>query len=261
MKIILDMPAADYHAHPAVSKSLLDRVAKSPAHARAYLDGQRTEPTAAMQFGTALHCAVLEPGRFANEFAIFEGDRRTKAGKEAYEILIQSGATPISRADYDAISAMAESIRNHPEAGKYLLSGVAEASVFWNDALSGVECKCRPDWWDREAGLVLDLKTTEDASSQAFARSIATYRYHVQAAHYKAGTKASRFVMVAIEKKPPYAVALYEIDADGLEKGYSLRLRDLEKYASCAEFKVWPGYPAAVQTISLPAYAMMQEDK
>lgn len=260
-----NMPAHQYHAHPNVSKSLLDKLARSPMHARAYLDGVREEPTPAMQFGTALHTAVLEPERFANEYAVFEGDRRTKAGKEAYELLLNAGATVINRADYDAIRAMALQIRQHPRAGMFLQNGAAEQSVFWTDKISGVDCKCRPDWTSAGGGVILDLKTTEDASPEAFARSVAKYRYHVQASHYLEGTEADWFLFVAVEKKAPYAVAVYELDPEAMEIGRCTRLRDLEVYLSCRDFNQWPGYPTDVQTLALPAWmtgsrAVTEED-
>lgn len=259
MKILPNMPASEYHAHPAVSKSVLDKVARSPLHARAYLDGMRDEPTPAMLFGTALHAAVLEPAVFANEFAVFDGDRRTRAGKEAYEAILSSGAAVISRADRDAISAMVNSIRNHPIAGKlFAQPGRAEHSVFWHDD-SGLECKCRPDWWI--GSMVVDLKTTEDASPEAFSRSVINYRYHVQAAHYMTGTKADRFLFVAVEKKAPYAVAVYELDEDALELGHTLRARDLDRFMVCQASRVWPGYSTEVETLSLPEWAFPKTEE
>lgn len=263
MNIVSEMPSADYHAHPAVSKSVLDRIARSPLHARAYLDGAREEPTAAMNFGTALHCAVLEPARFASAYAVFDGDRRTKAGKEAYEVLLASGTAIISAAESDAINAMALAIRQHAVASHLLdaAHGVAETSVFWSHPETGLECKCRPDWWLPQDGVVVDLKTCEDASPAAFARSVAGYRYHVQAAHYLAGTQAKRFLFVAVEKKAPHAVAVYELDIESLTQGHSLRERDLQTYASCLEFGLWPGYPEQVQTLALPKWATVGADE
>lgn len=255
MKIIERMPAAEYHSHPAVSKSVLDKIAKSPLHARAYLDGTRDEPTPAMNFGTALHTCALEPERFADEYAVFTGDRRAKDGKARYEELQARNATIISAADFDAITEMVTSIRHHPTAAQLLQTGIAEASVFWTDHATGLECKCRPDWWAREAGMVVDLKTCEDASPEAFSRSVAAYRYHVQAAHYSNGTGASRFVFIAIEKKAPYAVAVYELDRESLELGRQGRDRDLATYAACARAGVWPGYATKIQELSLPGWA------
>lgn len=260
MNIIHDMPNAEYHAHSAVSKSLLDKIAKTPAHARAYLDGQREQPTAAMNFGTALHTCVLEPQRFAEEYVVFEGDRRTKEGKARYEEIQSRGASIISLADADAISAMTMAVRNHPIANALLQDGIAEASVFWKHPPTGLECKCRPDWWRQADSTVVDLKTCEDASPAGFARSVAQYRYHVQAAHYMVGTQAKRFMFIAIEKKAPYAVAVYELDTDALTIGHQARDRDLERFASCVEFNLWPGYPAEIQTIALPKWAAGSEE-
>ncbi len=260
MNLVMNMPAAEYHAHPAVNKSLLDRIAKSPMHARAYLDGARTEPTAAMILGTAVHTAILEPARFASEYRVFEGDRRTKAGKEEYAALQATGATIIDADDYATVKAMAASVRANKTAASLLQDGIAEASIFWKDTLTGVECKCRPDWITN-SGIVVDVKTTEDASPAAFARSVMQYRYAVQAAHYLEGTEAERFVFIAVEKKAPYAVACYELDVDAMNFGDALRIRDLEAYAGCVEFNVWPGYPDEVQPLSLPAWATRTEDE
>lgn len=259
-EIIDGMPASDYHAHEAVSKSLLDQMARTPHHARAYLDGARTEPTKAMEFGTALHSAVLEPAVFANNYQLFDGDRRIKAGKAEYDDLIRIGKTPISSADYNIIQAMQHSVANHPLACKLLSYGEAEQSVFWNHNV-GVQLKCRPDWWIREVGIVVDLKTTEDASPAGFARSVAKYRYHVQAAHYMDGCRAEQFLFIAVEKKAPYAVAVYELDKEALAEGRRLRDRDVLRYQSCAEFGVWPGYSDEATILSLPSYAIQGDDE
>jgi hypothetical protein len=56
----LDMPAEKYHAVDALSKSMMTKILKSPAHYRAALD-EHQEPTKSMQMGTAIHTAVLEP--------------------------------------------------------------------------------------------------------------------------------------------------------------------------------------------------------
>lgn len=249
------MLADDYHRHPAVSKSMLDRIARSPLHLQAYLrDPDMPEETPAMRFGTAVHTAVLEPVRFARQYAAFTGDKRTTAGKAAFAELEARGAIVLKTDEYDAVCEIARAVRQHDLAGDLLADGAAEASVFWNDDATGVECRCRPDWL-RQDGIVIDLKTTTDASPEAFARSVVNYRYHVQAAHYLAGTDAQRFVFIVVEKEAPYAIALYELDANALALGRELRVRDLTTYATCAEFDHWPGFPAAVQTLKLPGWA------
>ena len=53
-----------YQEMPGVSKSQLDRLARSPAHLRAYLDAPQEEPTREMLIGTATHTALFEPEFF-----------------------------------------------------------------------------------------------------------------------------------------------------------------------------------------------------
>lgn len=256
--VIIDttMPAAQYHATDAVSASLLKQIAKSPAHAMAYLQ-QQQEPTPAMLFGTAFHTCVLESERFNDEYAVFEGDKRTKAGKETYESLVASGKTIISATDYAIITAMAEAIGDHSAASKLVRGGgQTEVSMFWDDDETGLACKCRPDiWLMRGAGsVIVDLKTTEDASPEGFARSIQTYGYGIQAAHYLAGSGADAFIFVAVEKKAPFAVAVYELDPLSLEISEAKRRDLLQLWSDCRESDSFPAYSDECQMISLPGW-------
>jgi exodeoxyribonuclease VIII len=136
-----------------------------------------------------------------------------------------------------------------------LADGKAEQSFWWTDTATGMRCKCRPDWY--YGSTVVDIKTTTDASPQAFARSVATFAYHVQAAHYLEGLsdRCQRFVFVAVEKTHPHAVAVYELDADALALGRTTRDNALDVIAGCQAAGVWPGYSDTVQTLSLPKWA------
>src|SRR5206468_350660 len=68
---IRDIPNTTYHDGPGVSNSGLSVLARSAAHYHAaYLDPYR-EPrksSPAMEFGTAIHAAILEPFRFVGEY-------------------------------------------------------------------------------------------------------------------------------------------------------------------------------------------------
>ena len=69
-EIICNMPAAIYHGTKALSKSGLDQFRKSPAHFRAWQDGTtKNESSPALEFGTAVHMAILEPELFAKSYA------------------------------------------------------------------------------------------------------------------------------------------------------------------------------------------------
>jgi exodeoxyribonuclease VIII len=165
------------------------------------------------------------------------------------------GIEAVTQSDMALALSMAASVRVHPAAAALLAHGKAEQSFWWDDAATGLRCKCRPDWYDGTT--VVDLKTTTDASPAGFARSVATFRYHVQASHYLAGLHgAERFVFIAVEKTAPYAVAVYELDAAAMAAGDELRQRDMRVIADCQAISEWPGYGNTIQPLSLPSWAL-----
>jgi len=258
--IIDHLSNADYHADPAVSASHLHQVARSGQHYWArYVDPNRQpgKPTAAMTTGSLVHCAVLEPIELLRRYGIAP-DRRTKAGKEAAAEMQANGIEPVSGSDLQQAQHMASAVRHHPYAAELLSAGKAETSIWWDDPETGLRCKCRPDWIN--SGICVDLKTTTDASPKGFAKSVASFRYHVQAAHYLACGLFEQFIFIAVEKEAPFAVGVYSLDADALTEGQRLRDRDLQRIANCRAMAAWPGYGDELQTISLPGWAFYGSD-
>lgn len=98
----------------------------------------------------------------------------------------------------------------HPKAAALLTCGALppKFSIFWQDADTGIDCRCRPDYI-HSSGIIVDLKSTLDASPAAFAKSCANSRYHVQDAFYSegfyqaAGEWPRGFVFIAVEKPRP----------------------------------------------------------
>jgi exodeoxyribonuclease VIII len=268
------MDNADYHRHSAVSKSHLDLVARSPLHYWArYVDPKRVEPepTAAMLLGTAVHSRVLELDQWGQRYvAAPEGiDRRTKAGKELFAAFEAeaAGRIVISRSDLDQVHAMARAVYTHPAAAMLLkLPGNAETTHMWIDAATELQCKCRPDWLTTDGSLIVDLKTTEDASPAGFRKSIVNFRYHVQAAWYldgierATGRRPEQFLFVCVEKKAPHAVAVYAADAEMIDAGAKQARLDLDTLAVCKAADAWPGYSDQIEPISLPAWMRPKAD-
>jgi exodeoxyribonuclease VIII len=114
--------------------------------------------------------------------------------------------------------------------------------------------------------LLVDLKTTEDASPRGFAKSIAQWRYQVQAAWYMdgveqaTGTRPEQFLFVCVEKKAPYAVAVYAADAEMIAAGAQTAARDLDVLATCKAANAWPGYSDQIEPISLPPWMRPRPD-
>jgi exodeoxyribonuclease VIII len=254
---------AEYHARPEVSKSSLDLVHRSPLHFwNRYLNPSRVAepPTEAMILGSALHTRVLEPHLFEDEYAVAPHcDRRTKEGKMIWADFEQeaAGKTLLKADDALRIQAMAEAVRKHKAAG-FLLSqpGKAEQSYFWTDDETGEKCKCRPDWHSADHRIIVDVKTTEDASPAKFLRSsVLGWRYHVQAAFYMQGLpEAEVFLFCCVEKKPPYAVAVYSLPPQLVERGLKEAKADLGLIAACRAADSWPSYSEEIEELPLPKW-------
>lgn len=183
---------------------------------------------------------------------------------------------------WEQLHAMRDAVMAHPAANALMTmdGGVSENSVYWNDPKTGELCRCRPDWWIKPRGIIVDVKTTEDASCEGFGKSIANWRYHVQHPFYMDGInemrrqvardsdgeefpahlppRVTKFVFLAVEKKAPYAVGVYMLDHTSMLLGRALSRRDLDAYAECRATGVWPGYGDKIMSVSVPQWHLNQ---
>ena len=260
-----NVPGDVYHQRIVglVSKGALDVLDRSPAHYREWIENGG-ETTPALEFGSAFHCALLEPERFAAEYATAPdfGDCRFKENKAAKAAWLgeNSGKIALSSADYAAISGMIDAVRRHPLAGLMIRDGIAESTIVWHDRETGLPCKVRPDYYVRARRMVVDVKSALDASPEEFKRAIVKRRYHVQDALYRdafasIGEPVEHFIFVAVEKVEPFAIGLYTLDADGVGKGYGRARAGIATMAECVQKNQWPGYAPSIQTIELPPWA------
>jgi exodeoxyribonuclease VIII len=254
----------EYRAITACNWSALKHLTRTPAHYQEAIQNPLPQTTA-MLVGSAFHALVLEPVFFPARYAVAPAgiDRRTKAGKEAFaEFEASATDKTILTADQDnTVRQMAAAVSRHPTASRLLsMCGQRELSIAWTDEETGIPCKCRIDAYAKTNGLVIDLKTSDDASLAAFSRTCAKYGYHAQSAFYldgllNAGAYSSKFIFVVAEKSAPYAVAVYLADKDMIDAGRLKYQECLRLHAECSAADNWPGYPEEVQTITLPPWA------
>lgn len=236
-RIYYDLPAEVYHHRlcPGISASKLSLIHKSYAYYK--YKSEHPERSPALDFGCALHDAILLPEIFDKQYARrIDCDKRTKIGKEMYEKFCAEveGKTILSSADYDEIIAMRDRVMSI-EACRRMLKGRAEVSMFWIDEETGIQCKGRMDLY-RDDGIILDLKTTQNASKKAFSKSIVDYGYDRAGAFYLDGiTKITGrphgvLAYIAIEKEPPFELGLYILGQRSIDNGRLLYKKDLQKY-------------------------------
>lgn len=241
------MKPEQYHSKLGVSASLLKLMAsKSPYHVwHEYLrpDREWKPPTAAMKLGTLVHAIVLEEETVDSRFVVFEGDRRTKAGKEEYQEIVESGKEPVSVADMRLADAVASSVKLHKIAGPLFDEGMPEVSRFRDRGTELLPQKCRLDFLSPNG--IIELKTAADASPAGFTNQIYRMKYHLQAAFYAdmlGITGANGFTFVAVETSPPYPVGVYIPSPEVMQHGRELYARMLAKFDECWLKQEWPGY-------------------
>lgn len=191
--------------------------------------------------------------------------------------------TILTAEQFEQLRNMRDAIMAHPAASKLLSApGESELSAYWmqeihdpttRDIIGQQLCRIRPDKW-RKDGILIDLKSTEDASEEEFARSIAKWAYHVQDDFYlHGGAEALRqcggfedfaepraFVFIAVEKTAcvidgqAKGVAVYRLDNESRALGRQQWLADLERYTKCEKSGEWPGYSPTIRQIKLPAW-------
>lgn len=259
---------ASYWDHPGVSQSQLQELKKTPFHywSRYVARTVPSETTDALRRGLAVHALTFEPDDFERRFPHFEGEARTNDAK-ARKAALEAQAAKLDGAvlrdgDVADVHAMVAALRAHPASAALLKAVVAsELPIVWDCPTTGIQCKARLDALALGKDVVIDLKTTRDASPREFARSIWNYGYHIQAAHYVAAAEAytekrpTDYVIIAVESSAPYAVAVYRLQPTVIAKGESERMRLLDLLAECRAKNHWPAYSDRIEDIELPNWA------
>jgi exodeoxyribonuclease VIII len=234
-----------------------------------YVDDPPTLPkkdSAAFAMGHAVHCLALEPERFDERFAVApKVDRRTTAGKAAWAEYLADceGKTVLDDQDYADAVACVQALNNHPEFS-VIMAQRRRVEVPFEFDLFGHRFKAKPDAIIDSMRLILDIKTTDDASPHRWQWSAVDYGYHRQNAIYREALRNDtgewyRFIFAVVEKpKPstrgiPPTVALYELDPDTVLMGYEDTQRLVQDYKTRRETKNWQQpYSDGIVPLRLP---------
>lgn len=268
---VFDIPAEVYHAAPGISKSALDDVEESPAtffYKRAHPD----EPTDEMEFGNALHTAILEPEHFKARYAV-AGPELNRRGTKAWDAFEADNPGKIIL-KYEAgqkLDAMVAAAHGHSRAG--LLTGLKELSFFWKDPETGLLCKCRPDNITDKAAVVDYKSAMAVYPARAWAAAVFRQRYHVQSAFYLDGVANAvaqsgvtlpvplpdAFVFFAQQKHEPFLVKPWKLGQGSQLLGQRECRKNLATILECEKTQRWPGYPEHIEDVECPEYAWAEE--
>lgn len=224
----------EYRAYPALNFHTLADFHRDP---RAFHDGffDDKDVTPAMEFGTALHCRILEPERFRDEYAVFHAPINEKTGapygantnayKEARDNWTQEneGKIVLTEQDAETLGKLIDAYTFHANAAAIMREPIVKeqpvkATIQIHPTSDEtIEVKGKIDALTT-AGLV-DLKTTsaldDGTGRDRFRYAIYDYKYIVQLAFYRMILREIGFAgdlhcwIIAFEKQEPNRVAVY----------------------------------------------------
>jgi hypothetical protein len=267
---------SDYYKIKALSHSMLSCLAQSPMECKMrYVDDPPSLPpkdSAAFAMGHAVHCLALEPDEFEERFVSFpKVDRRTKEGKEfaARFEAENKGKIILDPQEFQDAMACVQALNNHPEFAA-IMEQPRRVEVPFEFDLFGHRFKAKPDCIVDSMKLILDIKTTDDASPHRWQWSAVDYGYHRQAFIYQGAIELShankepvpesyRFIFAVAEKpKPstrgiPPTVALYELDSETMRMGAEDTFALVREYERRLEENDWQQpYSSGIVPLRLP---------
>lgn len=266
------MPAAQYHADPCEQPSLSASMAKillaeSPykawySHSRLNPD-YRDDRDPKFDYGTAAHAMLLEDDS-SNLIIVNADDWRTKAAREAREAANSAGKTAILERHLTAVKRMVEVAHEFiakSEIADYWPKAESELTSIWLDG--GVWKRSRLDRITHDRSVVMDYKSTTDASPDGFSRQIPRMSYHIQEAFHSDsveahGHKRPKFVFLAQAVEPPHECSLHGCDPAMQEIAQAQVARATAIWRECLQTKKWPSYGGRIHW-SVPTAYMMQD--
>lgn len=251
--IIERLPESYYHGTRALlgKSSLSIAIEKSGVHFQDWLEHGERKPddSEAKLQGRAFHALTLEPDTFHDSFAILPdfGPMNSTKNRTARDEWIREYArskTVLLDKWMPMIEGMARSVRKHKDAAKLLKNCRPEVTALWVDPHTGLAMKSRADFLSEFDGVYADLKSCLDASRDGFRRTAREFSYYIQDPLYSRAFQENNvdvdnFVFIAVEKEPPYAVAIYQMSDKARlagEKAYTAAMMRISRWVEDGHF-------------------------
>lgn len=241
------------------------------------------EESDALILGKAAHCLILGDEVFAENFAyVPEGAPRrptapqiaafektgvwSEAAKDGAEFWAKFDAEAAGRSLLTAeqvtrIGYMAENLAALPEAREALLGDLTEISMIWQDEITGLWVKSRPDCIPSNGVDFGDLKTFSPKGPDLMLsaqRAITDHGYAVQmamaveGAERIFGTSATRCALIFIQTSEPYEPVPIMLDEEAIHWGRVLLRDGLNKIDHGLKTGEWPGRAKGFINYSFP---------
>ena len=236
---------SNYHEIKALSNSSLSVLKRSPTEFyKRFITGEmKGQETEAMLLGSAVHMLALEPERFDAQYVVLDGPtnqskkppgpygRDTKAFQKWLDAeMMQQTRKVLVREEFAESLAIAQAFQDHPTIAAIMASRSEKlfeseyAMQYEGSCNFRVDLKCKIDFVCPAERLIVDLKTSHEPSPYAWSWHAEDFGYHRQAAIYSDAMEAKygepfRFLFGVVRSKEPYEAAVYELDAESIQRG------------------------------------------
>lgn len=264
MLIEHDMPMREYQKQPELSASDVKAINENP-HRWFANRGHERVPTPAMILGSAVHAFIL--GDEDDVVALDVDNFKTVAARQARDEALDAGKYPLTNAQHDQATAMADAAKRHPDVAPLIKNGKNEVSFFTTDPITGQAMRGRVDRVDEAACRIVDFKTTDSADPAVFARQAGRMNYHISAAHYgdswgrHANTASWEVLFVLVEREYPYTTSVCRLGPRSLDLGRQALARGIRTYRQLTMSDKWSNPWPGITPIDLPKYEFYAEDE
>jgi hypothetical protein len=204
---------------------------------------------------TAPQIAAFERNGFWSDAALAGGEYWAKFDHEA------AGRSLLTAEQVTRIGYMAENLEALPEARAALVGSMTEVSLIWQDEVTGLWVKSRPDCIPDNGIDFGDLKTFSPKGPDLILsaqRAVTDNGYFVQmamaciGAEQVFGTTADRCALIFCQTSEPYEAVPLMLDEEALHWGRVMYRDGLDKIAHGLKSGEWPGRAKGMLTYQFP---------
>lgn len=217
--------------------------------------------------GRAIHCMVLEPEKFSQDFMVGERRKSTKLGIANHVIAQEADLSLISDEENSLCCAIAAELPMQNEWCKYhdKALNIYSEVVILLELSSGNHLKVMLDRCIEHDDIIYvdDVKSSSKSNINEFDGALTEYDYLIQCAFYKYVVEAHFkkpcvFRFVFCSKEEPYNIAFIKIPEYQQEIGFQVLKCALSKYIAAQQSGIW--YPEQVEEREavIPKYAMQK---
>lgn len=268
-----------YFDHEALSRSDLKDILTSPKYFHNLKTGViEHKQSSQMDFGTAVHMAILEPEKFNSTYQVLEvvsiPDDRVQEikGRCQWQLIDQyNGFSFFAQPETDAtlatmaerigklypnkqillpsqwnkIRGMISALQDNPIVNNNLQGDISTEQMFTGE-IDGVAVKCKLDIWNKTTGTIIDFKTSDRPIAPAsFAWEVKKWALDIQAYLYQEimrqnGHEVSfKFI---VQNKSSYEAIVLNPSLDVIAQGMNRAKLAIGIYKYCKEHDSWSEY-------------------